>query len=145
MARARRGTEPTRRVRVLVVEDEPDTRELLLFLLESAGARVTAVGSTAAALAALRGAEADVVISDIAMPGGDGYSLIQGMRELPSAPPAIALTAYGDADEEQRLLREGFDVYLSKPVEPAVILQSVAQLAGSNTPRFRRPERARSD
>jgi CheY-like chemotaxis protein len=90
---------------------------------------VTAVGSVASAIAALRDTCADVVISDIAMPGGDGYSLIRGMRELPSMPPAIALSAYGDSQDAELLVRAGFDLYLSKPVEPATLLASVARLA----------------
>jgi CheY-like chemotaxis protein len=120
-------------VTVLVVEDEPDTRELLALLLEWSGARVMSVDSTRAALASLRERRPDVVISDIAMRGADGYALIRAMRRLPSVPPVIALTAYGHADDPERILREGFDIYLSKPVEPTAVLEAVARLAGRVT------------
>lgn len=116
-------------VTVLVVDDEPDTRDLLTFVLDLAGARVRAVESVAAALDALAEARPDVIISDIAMPGGDGYTLIRKLRRSVDAPPAIALTAYGNPDRPAEILREGFRIYLSKPVEPASLVDAVASLA----------------
>ncbi len=125
-------------VTVLVVDDEPDTRDLLIFVLELAGARVSAVESVMAALDAIVRSRPDVVISDIAMPGPDGYALIRELARSPHPPPVIALTAYGNADDPQQMLRAGFRIYLSKPVEPASLVDAVASLA--------RPEAAgRSD
>ena len=115
-------------VRVLVVEDEPDTRELIALLLEWSGAHVSAVDSPAAALNELRRTRPDVVISDIVMPGGDGVAFIRALGDVPSAPPTIALTAYGFEDSDQ-FLRAGFDIYLSKPVEPDAVVEAVGRLA----------------
>ena len=116
-------------VTVLVVEDEADTRELLSFLLEWSGARVAAVPSAAAAMEALAIACPDVVISDIAMPDADGFAFIRMLRELPAAPPAIALTAYGGSEDSERILNAGFAHYLLKPVEPAAVVEAVARAA----------------
>lgn len=115
-------------ITVLVVEDEPDTRELITLLLEWSGAHVVAVDSAASALRALSHTRPDVVISDIVMPGADGVALMRALNELPSAPPAIALTAYGSEESEQ-FLDEGFEVYLAKPVEPDAVVEAVARLA----------------
>jgi len=128
---SRRGRSPVDLdgVTVLVVEDEPDTRELLSFLLELSGAHVATVDNAGAALAAVSDSRPDVIISDIAMPGGDGHAFIRRLRELPAPPPVIALTAYGNPDDPDEMLREGFRLSLSKPVEPAAIVEAVATLA----------------
>ena len=97
-------------------------------LLEWSGADVVAVDAATAALDALPKVRPDVVISDIVMPGADGIAFMRALGEMPSAPPAIALTAYGSEDSE-RILREGFEVYLSKPVEPDAVLEAVSHLA----------------
>lgn len=120
-------------VRLLIVDDEADTRELLAFVLTEAGALVTSAESAAAALAALSESSFNVLISDIGMPGTDGYTLIQQVRELASEQggniPAIALTAYaGDADQ-QRAIAAGFDKHISKPVDPSELVALVAKYA----------------
>jgi PAS domain S-box-containing protein len=125
-------------VRVLVVDDEADARELVTTLLEQYGATVTAVGSAVEALAALTDAPADrkshVLVSDISMPDVDGYALIRRVRELApdecSNIPAIALTAYGRSIDRIRALSAGFQMHMPKPVEPAELITIVASLTG---------------
>jgi CheY-like chemotaxis protein len=116
---------------ILIVDDERDTRELLTLFLERCGAVITAVDSATAALSAVAQDTPDVVVSDIAMPGIDGYELIRRLRaELGSgAIPAIALTAHASADASVRAFRAGFDTYLAKPVDPAELAAAVSRLA----------------
>jgi PAS domain S-box-containing protein len=121
-------------LRVLVVDDEPDARELIGSVLEACRAVVTAVASAADALEEIRRAPPDVLLSDIGMPGDDGYALIRKVRALPPASggrtPAIALSAYAQADDRKRALVAGFNMHLAKPVEPSELLVVVAHLAG---------------
>ena len=120
-------------VHVLVVEDEVDTRDLLAMSLEQCGARVTAVGTVAEALAAL-GTLPDVLISDIGLPVEDGYSLLRKIRLLdPSRGgdiPAAALTAYARAEDRLKALEAGFQTHLPKPIDPGELVATVARLAG---------------
>jgi len=119
-------------VRVLVVDDETDTRELLTFILEQAGAKVTAVSSAAAALAALLETMPDVVLSDIGMAEMNGYSLMRQIRSLRPEQsghiPAIALTAYAGEYNQRQAIAAGFQQHLSKPVEPEALVKAIAQL-----------------
>lgn len=116
---------------VLLVDDDQDTLELLGAALMQRSANVTAVSSAAAALEAIKMARPDVVISDIAMPGEDGYQLIQNVRNLKLVPelPAIAITAYAKEEDRQRALAAGYHRYLSKPVELREFISAVAELA----------------
>ncbi|MBD2108620.1 GAF domain-containing protein [Nodosilinea sp. FACHB-13] len=123
--------------RVLAVDDEADSREMLAFILEQAGARVTAAGSAVEALQALNQSPFDVVISDIGMPGMDGYMLLQHMAAqfaepgrvaAYSLPKAIALTAYAGEINQQKALAVGFQRHFSKPVEPAELVAAIASL-----------------
>jgi PAS domain S-box-containing protein len=119
-------------LRVLVVDDEPDARELFTRLLEDHGVVVMTAASAADALAILRERRIDVLVSDIGMPGMDGYELIRRVRALGgdiSAMPAVALTAYARAEDRARALEAGFQLHLAKPVESAVLLASLAKLA----------------
>ncbi|WP_437602430.1 response regulator [Sorangium sp. So ce590] len=120
---------------VLIVDDEDDTRELLVTMLEQCGAHVTAVASTAEALLALKALRPDVLVSDIAMPGEDGYALIREIRALPASSggrtPAIALTAYARTEDRMRALRAGFNTHVPKPIETAELLAVLANIAGS--------------
>jgi PAS domain S-box-containing protein len=118
---------------VLVVDDDEDTLELLSAALSQRGASVTAVSSSAAALASIKTFRPDVLISDIAMPGADGYELIQKVRALDLAPgiPAIAITAYAKEEDKHRALAAGYQRYLSKPVELGEFISAVAE-AGQN-------------
>jgi signal transduction histidine kinase len=119
---------------VLVLDDEADTRELLTTALEQHGARVTAVGSAPEALEALDRDRFQVLVSDIGMPGEDGYSLIRKVRargaERGGNLPSVALTAYARTDDRVRALSAGFQMHLSKPIDPAELVATIAALAG---------------
>ena len=119
-------------LRVLVVDDEPDTLDLLRRVLGDSRAQVAAAPSVEAALATLGGFEPHVLISDISMPGRDGYELIKTIRTTTSSErlPAAALTAYTRPDDAYRAREAGFQVHLSKPVEPEQLVKMVARLAG---------------
>ncbi|HEX2223088.1 MAG TPA: response regulator [Thermoanaerobaculia bacterium] len=121
-------------IHVLVVEDEEDTRELITTALESCGAEVTAADSVTTALEALDRRVPDVLVSDIGMPGEDGYSLIRRVRsrqaDQGSELPAAALTAYARAEDKLRALAAGFNTHLPKPLDPGELVQTVAELAG---------------
>jgi CheY-like chemotaxis protein len=121
-------------LRVLIVEDEADSREMLLIVLTQCGAQVRAVANAADALSQLEAWRPDVLISDIEMPGEDGYSLIRKVRSLPAERggkiPAAALTAYARAEDRMRALLAGFQLHVPKPVEPAELAAVVASLAG---------------
>jgi CheY-like chemotaxis protein len=124
-------------LRVLVVEDEEDTRELLTRVLERGGAEVQAVSSVAEALALLDLRLPDVLVSDIGMPGEDGYSLIRKLRARGmnngSNLPAAALTAYARSEDRNQALQAGFQTHIAKPVDPSALVGIVAQLAGRKT------------
>jgi PAS domain S-box-containing protein len=120
-------------VRVLVVDDSPDTCELLMTVFRQQGAEASTATSAREALAWLERASPDVVVSDIAMPGIDGYELIRRIRSRPGDAggrvPAVALTAYARSEDRDRALAAGFDGYLSKPVEPAELIRIVGAVA----------------
>jgi CheY-like chemotaxis protein len=120
-------------VRVLVVEDQPDTRELITVILRGGGAEVLAAGSAEEALEVLSRFRPHVLLSDIQMPGRDGYSLIQEIRARPPEEggtiPAAALTAYATAADRHRALAAGYQEHVPKPVEPSAVLEVVANLA----------------
>ncbi|HEX8735004.1 MAG TPA: ATP-binding protein [Pyrinomonadaceae bacterium] len=122
---------------ILVVDDEEDGRALVTTVLEKCGAKVTAVDSAPAALRVLSETRTDILISDIGMPGEDGYSLIRKVRALPAEQggqiPAAALTAYARVEDRMRVLRSGFQIHLPKPVEPAELVAVVASLSGRHT------------
>jgi CheY-like chemotaxis protein/nitrogen-specific signal transduction histidine kinase len=119
-------------LRVLVVDDEPDTLDLLRRVLGDSRAQVAAAPSVEAALATLDGFEPHVLISDVSMPGRDGYDLIRAVRTRTSSErlPAAALTAYTRPDDADRAHAAGFQVHLAKPVEPEQLVKMVARLAG---------------
>jgi CheY-like chemotaxis protein len=121
-------------LRVLVVDDEADVRELVSTILQESGAEVRAVTSAAEALAALEPFQPHVLVSDIGMPGEDGYALMRQVRSRDVAQggrvPAIALTAYAREDDRRRALLVGFQTHISKPVNPADLVVLAASLAG---------------
>lgn len=121
-------------VRVLVVDDSADTLELIRFILEQYKAQVMTAASVGEALDAIAQLKPDVLISDIGMPDGDGYSLIRQVRILESEQerqiPAIALTAFAREEEHTLALNAGFCVHIPKPVEPTELVAVVASLAG---------------
>ena len=124
-------------LRVLIVDDELDARELLVAMLRDRGAEVIAVSSTAEALEVLssrsNGSFPDVLISDIGMPGKDGIDLITSVRamdpECGGRIPAIALTAYARTEDRARVLEAGFQRHVAKPVEPSILAATIADLA----------------
>ncbi len=120
-------------LRVLVVDDEPDARRLLVRLLEEVGATVTAAGSAAEALDALAKSRPEVLVSDIGMPGEDGYDLISQVRRRGLRArdlPAVALTAFVQKDDQRLSLLAGFQVHVPKPVDPHDLTAVIASLAG---------------
>ena len=125
-------------LRVLIVDDEEDARDLLQTVLSLAGARVTATGSVREAMAAIERERPHVMVCDIGMPGEDGYQLISRVRALPfgrgGSTPAVALTAYAREEERRRALDAGFQVHVSKPIKPSELVAVVAGLAGQTGP-----------
>ena len=121
-------------LRVLVVDDENDARQLIAHVLEQCQATVKAVSSVAAAIAALSEFKPDVLVSDIGMPHEDGYALIRKIRALSPEDggrvPAAALTAYARSEDRTRALAAGYQMHLPKPVEPGELALVVASLVG---------------
>jgi signal transduction histidine kinase/ActR/RegA family two-component response regulator len=119
-------------VRVLVVDDQPDARELLAMVLDRAGASVSTAASAAEALELLEREELDVLVSDIGMPAADGYALIGRVRDMAEGrarrTPSVALTAYASEEDRRRALAAGFDAHIPKPVEPAELVSVIARL-----------------
>ena len=125
-------------IRVLVVEDEHDTREVMTFILQQCGAEVRSAASAGEAFDILRTDWAPhVLVSDIEMPGEDGYALIRRVRALEAERggriPAAALTAYARSEDRMRALSAGFQVHVPKPVEPAELIAVVASLSGQTS------------
>lgn len=122
-------------VRLLIVEDDVDTQYLLLTILEQFGARVTACSSVAEAMATLREADFDLLLSDISMPGEDGYSLIRRVRAGSNHPtiPAAALTANTRSEDRARALAAGFHAHIEKPVDPLELSRTLASLLRTQT------------
>ncbi len=121
-------------IRVLVVDDEPDARELVAYVFEEVGMEVRSAASAADALKELQSFTPQVIVSDIGMPHEDGYQLIRSVRTLSADDkkdtPAIALTAFARNEDRTRALVEGFNLHMAKPVEPNALVDAVAQLAG---------------
>jgi signal transduction histidine kinase len=121
-------------LRVLVLEDEADTRDLLVLALEQCGAEVSAFATVPEALAAFDAAVPDVLVSDIGVPFEDGYSFIRKVRAREPGHgrdvPAAALTAYARSEDRERALEAGFQTHLAKPVDPSELVAAVARLAG---------------
>jgi CheY-like chemotaxis protein len=119
---------------VLVVDDEVDTLDMLRAVLEQCRIEVITAGTAAEALEAFIQSRPDVLISDLGMPGEDGYALIDKVRRLPAESggrtPAAALTAYVRAEDRVKVLSAGFQLHVSKPIEPAELVTVVANLAG---------------
>jgi len=119
-------------ISILVVDDETDTRDFVVFLLEQSGAKVTAVASAAEALAVIADFKPDLLLSDIGMPDIDGYMLMQQVRQLlphqGGQVPAIALTAFAGEINHQQALSSGFQKHISKPVEPDQLIEAIATL-----------------
>jgi CheY-like chemotaxis protein len=120
-------------LKVLIVDDEADARDLLVTILEQSGARVIATASAAEVLSLLSQLKPDVLVSDVGMPKIDGYALIRRIRQLEAAQggdiPALALTAYARESDRIAALEAGFQVHLAKPFDPDQLVNVVAKLA----------------
>jgi signal transduction histidine kinase len=124
-----RAPEALSGVSVLVVEDDPEAAELLRYLLESGGATVLTASSSAAGYDLLVAQRPDVLVSDIGMPGEDGFAFIRRVRSLESTRiPAIAVTAYASVHDRTRVLGAGFDMHVTKPIEPKEFVDLVEAL-----------------
>jgi CheY-like chemotaxis protein len=124
-------------IHVLAVDDEPDSLNLLLAILEGAGATVTTARSGPAALEALRQHPPDVVVSDLGMPGMDGFQMIRTLRQLDEplcGIPAAALTAYARSQDRLAALSSGFQMHLVKPIDPLELIAAVSTLAPRRHP-----------
>lgn len=119
-------------VQVLVVDDDTDTRDFVVFVLEQAGATVISATSAKEAVVALTNSQPDVLVSDIGMPEMDGYMLMQHIRSQRRDIPAIALTAYAGDFNQQQALRAGFQQHITKPVEPETLVKAIATLIKYN-------------
>ena len=121
-------------LRVLLVDDEADSRDLLYLVLNSRGAEVVTAASAAEAFEWIRRERFDILVSDIGMPDEDGFSLIKRIRGLKNEDgeniPAIALTAYARSEDRVRAIRSGFQMHIAKPVEPAELVAVIANYAG---------------
>lgn len=120
--------------RVLIVDDHDDSRSLLRLILESCQLEVCDAQDAAEALAAFDAKHFDLIISDIAMPKCDGYSLIRAVRKRQenAAVPAIALTAFVRAEDRAQALLAGFDLHLGKPFQSATLIDAMIALIGAS-------------
>ena len=120
-------------IEVLIVDDDDSSRELLVLILENKGAKTLATRSATEALAVIEQFEPDILVSDIGMPGMDGYELIEKVKQLSltRSPMAIALSAYASESDRQKSLAAGFDVHINKPLDVNNFVQIVAQIANS--------------
>lgn len=125
-------------VKVLVVDDDTDTRQLVTVILEKRHAKVIALASASEALNFLQHSQVDVLVSDIGMPETDGYTLLRQVKLLASKQgkqiPAIALTAYAGEIDQRRAVSAGFHLHLSKPIAPDELVMAIAILAGCEEP-----------
>ena len=128
------GALPLQNVRVLLVDDDADGLDLTTVMLTNSGAQVTTAVSVAAALNVLESWPADVLVSDIEMPGEDGYELLRRIRAKERGGrtrlPALALTAYGRPEDRRRTLAAGYNLHLAKPIDPSELVLAVANLVG---------------
>ena len=121
-----------RGIKVLLVEDDQDTQDTMRLMLEREGAVVACARSAAEGLRSFFARRPDVLVCDLGLPGADGYAFIRQIRELPTelggSTGAVAVTAYA-AEMPTKVLHAGFQAHLPKPVDPAILVQSVAALA----------------
>ena len=119
---------------VLVVDDEPDARDLVVSILEDCQVTVSKAASVTEAMAAFDRATPDVLVSDIGIPGQTGYDLIRQVRarsaQRGGQTPAVAVTAYARATDRTQALRAGFNMHMAKPIDPVELIVTVATLAG---------------
>ncbi|MBD1845887.1 response regulator [Cyanobacteria bacterium FACHB-63] len=126
--------ESLQQINIFVVDDDPDTRDLLRFMLEDEGANVTVATNAKEALSLLEKELPTILVSDVAMPEMDGFQLIGLVRELPRGAelPAIALTAYAREEDRLQAINAGFNDYLTKPIDPIELMRVIQQYCGSD-------------
>ena len=117
-------------VRLLVVEDHVDSRQLLQAMLRSAGATVTGMNSGGAALDVLKVESFDALVSDIGLPDMDGHELLQAARDAGHTLPAIAVTAYSNTRDRERIRTAGFVAHVAKPVDYNELIRFVRDVSG---------------
>jgi len=121
------------RLRVLVVDDHPETRELLAAVLQAHGAEIETSASAAEAIEKIERCRPDVIVADIGMPGEDGYSMIKKIRNLEGSGsrriPALALTGYAGPRDKERALEAGYQIHMAKPIDPDQLVETIATLA----------------
>ena len=124
-------------MKVLLVDDDPDTLQILSMMLVESKANVQTAASVAQAMEILEWYQPDVVVSDLAMPGEDGYSLIRKVRALEAKTgrqtPVVALTSYVRVEDRARALSSGFNMFVPKPVQPDELINAIASLAEVET------------
>jgi PAS domain S-box-containing protein len=113
---------------LLVIDDEAMTRDVISVMLRRAGAKVVTADSVRAAHDALAGFRPDAILSDIAMPGEDGYTFLRGFREHDQTTPVIALTAFGRPEDREKALTSGFNAFLKKPIDPVALATTLRDL-----------------
>lgn len=117
-----------------MVDDEPDTRELIKLILEACEADVEVASSAVEGILMLRRMQPDLLVSDIGMPERDGYEFIKDVRSLDATnggrTPAVALTAYARSEDRTRAMLAGYQVHISKPINPEEFVATLASLAG---------------
>ena len=116
-------------LRILVVEDEPETLELVCLTLRSAGAEVLEASGAEAALERLHAASPHVVLSDLQMPGLDGYELMRRLKDRPVPPIAVALSASASLEDARRALEAGFAVHVAKPIGTSELVETIRAVA----------------
>ena len=132
-------------VRVLVVDDDPDAREIVGRILNDSGASVLTAASVDEAVGVASSEQPTLLLSDIGIPGADGFDLLRRLRSLETGRaslPAIALTAFARPEDRERALAEGFAEHVAKPVEPGRLLTTIGQVLGLGRRRRRRPSAA---
>jgi CheY-like chemotaxis protein len=132
------ASQPTVDLKLLIDDDDPNTRDLLAEALEVRGARVRALASAGEVCSTLAAWHPDLVISDVGMPRENGYELIRRVRHLSARDggrtPAIACTGYARPEDRERAMRAGFDAVVTKPVDLDELLQAIVQVAGVRGP-----------
>ncbi|MER3432340.1 MAG: response regulator [Leptolyngbya sp. ERB_1_1] len=128
------STLPLNALRILVVDDDRDSREMMIVALESEGAEVVAVESVQSAFTALLDWQPDLLISDIRMPDSDGYTFLQTLRSQSFNAPAIAVTAFAREDDRREALAAGYQSHLTKPIDLELLYSTIVELIKLSTP-----------
>ncbi|MBE9011505.1 response regulator [Pseudanabaenaceae cyanobacterium LEGE 13415] len=126
-------TLPLQGLRILLVEDDQDSRDMMIVALEAEGAEVVAAENVRSAFAVLSDWQPELLISDIRMPDSDGFSFLQELRSRSITIPAIAVTGSADEDERKQALEAGFQCHLPKPIDLELLYRTIAELVPQST------------